>query len=426
MRPLSFDADVTAVVMGQWVGVPVAIVGTADSLLILDATGEELSRTAMRVSDLLLVDLDGNGTTEFVVCGADGIHLVRGSAEHVGKPIEIAKEPCEAIVPYVPDGPYAAVVSAAAGKITIWAPHGNIVKPVPWDGEYTGRPVLASTADAFALASIGSSGIQEESKPGRSTFATLDSVEALVAGPAGWTWLAGSEQPTVVNLRREATPVAPTARGLVVGNLAGRGESVVVLHPEGRAIGILSGGRERLITVPTQPHRGVITDLNGDACAEVMLLDTRSGVLLDGVCGGGASHQVAVAPAPTPVPAPVAGPDPVVAPDPVPAAAPDPEPVAEPIGDLPAELSVGTVYANLRVGVGQRVDIQLMTPKNNARRWNFRGGPQGLEVSGDGWLTFVPKRQHIGLWSVSLRIREGAVSRWSGINITVVDAAPEP
>ncbi len=395
MRPLSFDEDVTAVAMGRWGGTALTVVGTSGQLLVLDPTGTELSRAQMAVADVLLADLDGNESAEFVVCGPGGIFLMRGAANKLGKPIEVSTEPCEAIARFVPDGPFAAVVSAAGGKVTVWAPEGNKIVPHGWEGEYEGVPLLVGDGTNFALAAAGAVGIQEESRPGRSLFATADPVRALVAGPAGWTWLTGTEQPQVIDLSREGTTVATTARGLLSADLNGGGTQMVTLHPDARSIGVLSEGNEILHSVPTRPQVGAAADLDGDGCAEVVLVETRSGVLLEGVCDG-ARPQVALAPT-----APVKR--------------------APATGELPTELVIGRQYADLTVGVGQTVDLQLVTPKNDARRWFFRGGPDGLAVSGDGHLTYTPEQQHVGLWSVSLRIREGAVSRWSGINLTVVE-----
>jgi len=397
MRPLSLDADANAVATGRWGGSPVIIVGTVEALVVLDPNGLELSRRAMPMEDVLLADLDGDTFPELVVCGPEGLFLIRGTGTALGEPKALSRDPCEAVARFEREQPFASLVSASGGAVTLWVPEGGSVVAHSWEGSYTGNVLLSGAGGAFALATRGASGIQEESSRGRSLYATSDAIRALAAGPDGWTWLTDTATPEILDLSRTRRPVGATARGLTVVDLAGQGEGLVVLHPEARAVGILDAAGERLVPVPVVPDLAAGADLDGDQCVELVLVGGRTGAVIQGHCSPSLDVPwVVTAPRiETVKPA-----------------------VVEP---LPDALVIDDVPATLTVQVGQSLDLRLVTPKGGARRWVSRGGPPGLLVTSDGHLTYSPQALHVGLWSISLRIREGAVSRWSGIDLQVVD-----
>ena len=404
MTPVSTDGEIQAMAMGIWRGKPRVVLATQRALIILDPSGTELSRLSGAMSDVLLEDLDGDGDSELVGCGADGLFLIRGTASAPGTPQVLSRTACEAVVRYAGQAPYASLVSAAGGEVTVWVPKETGIVAEPWEGSYSGDVLLSSVGDTFAVASRGVSGIQEGAARGRSLFATADPVQAVVAGPAGWTWLTESETPEVRDLSRSALSVDSTARGLFSADLAGQGRGVLVLHPEARSVGLLSEGVERRIPVPIRPQVVAAGDLDGDGCAEWAVAAGREGAVIWGDCGRSDEGIGAVAPSVD--------------------LQKTPEEAMPSAGALPQELMIREEHVPLRVQVGTAVALELRTPYKGSQTWSVRGGPDGLNVTRGGHLTYTAQASHVGLWSVSLRVREGAAGRWSGIDLEVVEAHP--
>jgi hypothetical protein len=404
MTPVSTDSEIEAIAMGVWRGQPRVVVATQKALLILDPSGAELSRRSGLVSDVLLEDLDGDGDAELVGCGPEGLFVIRGIASAPGEPHFLSRTACEAVVRYASEEPYASVVSAAGGVVTVWRPEDSEIVGHPWEGTYVGDVLLRSVGDTFAIASRGVSGIQEGAARGRSLFATADPVRAMVAGPTGWTWLTESETPEIRDLSRSAVSVDASARDLLAVDLEGRGLVVLVLHPQARSVGFLVDGVEERIAVPIRPQVVAAGDLDGDGCAEWAVVDGREGAVIWGDCGRSDEKVLAVAPSVD--------------------TEKTPEASMTPVDSDPRELMIGEEHAPLRVQVGTSVDFQLRSSYKGSRTWSVRGGPDGLNVTRGGHLTYTAQASHVGLWSVSLRVREGAAGRWSGIDLEVVEADP--
>ena len=145
--------------------------------------------------------------------------------------------------------------------------------------------------------------------------------------------------------------------------------------------------------------RGGGGHVNCGGWADLVLADQSRGTLIFSSCG---DAPVAVAPA-TPTPAV------------------EPSGVAESgLAFDAGTLEIGTEFAPRQLRVGENVGLQLTVPRGS--RMGVSGRCRRLGGHSGGHLVYEAKACHEGLWSVAIRVREGVVTRWSGVNLTVLDA----
>jgi len=88
---------------------------------------------------------------------------------------------------------------------------------------------------------------------------------------------------------------------------------------------------------------------------------------------------------------------------------------------------VGAAVPEIRVSVGEILQLVLVDVEGRATAWALESGPPGLAVARDGSLDFRPVVSDVGRWRVNLRLwSEGAWSRRAALDLVVFggDALP--
>lgn len=104
---------------------------------------------------------------------------------------------------------------------------------------------------------------------------------------------------------------------------------------------------------------------------------------------------------------------------------PGARPATRPAGIEGDTLLLDRDWPAVRVRVGEEVRFRLVDPAGTTERWVGRGGPPGLTVASDGWVTYQPRAGHAGEWHVDLRMVRERGSADNGLRLWVDLGSPE-
>ena len=234
--------------------------------------GSTIATLPVVARDTALVDVDGDGQRDLVLCGPDGLRYVRWEGYFEGTVHRLDTRACEAVE----------VVDAAGGPILAAAGDDVRLYDLPGDGTaqlrqvldvpLEGKPLLAAEGELLAISSLGSSAIVEWSAHGTSTLAAGGAIGGLALGPWGWTWTLPA-QALLADMTHRTVPLDGSPGRLASGDLDQDGQrDVVVLHGDGLATVLLGarGNWERL-RLHDQVSSVAVHDLDGDGCDDLVL-----------------------------------------------------------------------------------------------------------------------------------------------------------
>ncbi len=366
-RALGGQGEVAALAVGTWSGGPAVVLADAAWVRIVDpVTGAVLREVAGAARAVALVDHDGDGVTDLLLCGSDGVAWHSGAASADAGAATLTTEPCSALAWMEREGGARALVTAGP-RILSWPIdlEGGLGAPEVL-GASLGAPLLAAAADRLAYAEVGGTSIVEHSAWGRSTYAARGGVTGLVAGPRSWVWTTALAE--VEDVTRRRIPVVGPPLGLRAADLEGSGAlTVVVVHPDG--VGVVTGGREVRHTLGRAVQDVALADLDGDGCADLVALGDGSAWVHPGRCGAPSALQRG-------------GGDAV-----------------DVLLDRPDKV--------VDAFIGHPLRLRLVDPNASGTRFHWRGGPPGFVLGEDGIATYVPEAAHEGEWVVHLRLWGG-------------------
>ncbi|MEZ4319224.1 MAG: hypothetical protein R3F61_17055 [Myxococcota bacterium] len=413
LRPVAVEGTILAVSAGSLGGQPSIALAGPGGIRVLGADGAERARATRDVADLVIEDLDTDGSPELVVCGPDGLNVLRvvdvpegaekGDAFGFGEPISLSTEPCRAVAALKGDL-YASLVTLSGTKTRIWTPGGDGLVGADFAGPAKPR-MLATTGGRLAVVGSAAEGAADAmiTGPEPAPVALAEgSVSAIGPDGPGWAVAYGGEAPRLVMADGTEVPLPAEAR--TIERLALGGPNDLVVGLGGRSVALRVGDAALEVTeLPVASDLLTAADLDGDGCADLVAVaaDGSEGTVVTGVC--------------------------------------DASPLAVPVGEEPPvsadadTLVVGERWAQLDVKAGVRAERRLVDGMNGWTHFASRGGPTGFSLTEDGGLSYKAVPTQVGLWRVAVLVSDGTQERWTGIVVKVVPgdapavaAVPEP
>jgi len=337
---------------------------------VLDpSTGKVLAQVPAGADAVALADHDGDGWTDLVLCGAEGVRWARGTPEGLAALATLTTDACGAVAWFAPQvGERDLVVAGLVVRTWKIGADGTLSSPADFV-DLSGPPLLVADGARFAVAARGEQEVTERSEWGRSVYAARDPIGDLARGPRNWAWTLPSAN-VVEDVTRRRVPVAASPGALRGADLDGDGaEELLVLHPD--AVGVLAGDTEQ--TFPLQaPARDLeAADVDGDGCLDLLLLRSDAEVVVrPGTCAPAGDVVQGTTRA-----------------------------TRVPLDDRDRTV---TAY------VGHPVRLELVDPKGLTNRYSARGGPSGLKVDEDGSANYLPTPDDVGEWVVNVRMWGGS------------------
>jgi len=342
----------------------------------------------------------GGRADQAFVCTDQGLVQVRRQPDGAWAGSAAVSEPCRALAVLPPvDSAQRLLLAGSDLRIRTLSDSGDATErrlELPLQG----WPVLAVDGKRFAVVTEGGQALLEEGPWGTSSLATGGPVGGLAAGASSWTWSL-PDQDVLVDVTRRRLDVAPGPGALAHGDVDGDGlRDLLVAHPDHPVLGLVRGGsrEEQALPAPTGIRRLSAANLDQDACDEVVILTASGRLQVWGQPCGDARPRA------------------VTAVD---------EPGVDPLAPTPRQpLSVGgEAREQVEVGVGERVDLQLVDAEGQASAFAASGGPSALVVTSSGTVLYRARPADVGRWKVSVRLWEdGSWARRSGFDLVVVGA----
>ncbi len=252
--------------------VQVLAFGAQVSWLVDVLSGRVLATLPVGGRDAVLLDVDGDGLRDLVLCGSAGLRFVNWEGSFKGVVQRLEDRRCSAVaVVDSADGP---LLAAAGEDVRIYEAPGNgmlalrEVLPVA----LVGAPLLAAEGELLAVSSVGATEILEWSQAGPTTLATGGPIGGLALGPWGWAWTL-PERGALADMTHRLVPIDPRPGALVSGDLDRDGQrDMVVLHDGGLGTVLLgtTGGWERL-RLHGRPTTLVVRDVDLDGCDDLVI-----------------------------------------------------------------------------------------------------------------------------------------------------------
>ncbi|MCB9684247.1 MAG: hypothetical protein H6735_04280 [Alphaproteobacteria bacterium] len=392
LRPIELGK--TFATSPSWDGAPAWFVGDERGLRVLDpADGHEIARTdVLHPAMLAVAELDGTGEPEVLVCGPEGISLVRGSREGLALPRPLSDDPCEALAVY-DLGTWPALVSLAGGRMLWWKPtQQGLVRE---DGIQVSDVGLVASSGRRIAVVRADEGLQLYAPDEERRGPVIALASGLSGDPPGFVWLTAGERVALHVSGRNYVTLDEPATGVVSD-----GSRIVLLDAEGRR---LRWSEARAwTTLPVAPVHAEALDADGDGCTDLLVADADGhGAQIRGSC----ADEVA--------------------------AALEGEPEIDPVGALsmsfpdvvlhptPDPITLGGPWPVVNVRVGERLTTRVVLADGMAATWRSEGGPPGFEVAPDGTVQLDALPSDLGRWRVAVRAGNGPTVRWTGFELDV-------
>lgn len=371
------EQQVETAVLGDWGGAARVIVGGPSGMGIYTLDAEARVQLPLPSADLELVDLDGDGSNELLVCGSQGLTVLRGQPDAV-RDVQLVDQPCEQL----------AVGRAGAVSILMMRDGDTVYQLRPDQGGLKVEPIdelppvrsIAMAGDTLAAltedALVTRGGGRHESLP------IPADVVGVTRDAGGWALAVAGPSPHLLrsNGVRVELPHAPLAL-----ERARLGKQEIFASLDGPAF---VGGFRPLEVHALDGRALAAGDASGDGCGDVLVLTEGSvPALVIGDCS-------------TPPPAPT-----------VASAAPAPD------RSSPDELALGASWSVVEAQVGLPLELRVSDAVDGDNRFRLVSGPEGMVLRSDGVLAFTPRASQIGLWRASIQVGE----RFTGVVVKVLD-----
>lgn len=382
-----------------------AAVGPESTALVDPQSGELLGSLSRGGSDVLGYDLDGDGVSELVHCGDEGVGLIPLHGAALAEPVPLSATPCLSIEALRTE-PVPSVVLAGPSGATLLRPVRGRVSEVPLRMEIQNAPLLAAHGQRLAVAGAGARTFLVRHGSGTSTLDAGGPIEALAALPSGWLWATGG---ALHDTEGHVLALGSEVVALQTPDLDGdAGPEVAALLRDGTLVWTEPGakwhGRAELPWPASALAGG---DIDGDGCGDLVVVasEAPAAVWVEGACER---------PTVPDVPAP-----------PTPRTAPTEAPVPELLRDGDTAVSTSTRATWVfEAGVPARVGVRHARPRGKGvHAW---GGAPGLALTQRGTLSFAPGPDDVGRWNLALTYAGFFVRDNTYVTIAVVPAGGGP
>jgi hypothetical protein len=223
--------------------------------------------------DVALLDVDGNGQRDLLLCGSYGVKAVPWEGHLGGIPVRLTSRYCDAIE--VVDSPDGRLVATASEDLTLWAVPGDgtLAERERHDLHFEGRALLAAEGELLAVTAPGATEILEWSPHGQSALATGGPVGGLALGPWGWSWTL-PERGLLADMTHRTVPLDGTPGALASGDLDGDGQrDLAVLHPTLGLVTVVfgAGGLHERLQFTETISSIAMGDVDRDGCDDMVV-----------------------------------------------------------------------------------------------------------------------------------------------------------
>jgi len=275
LGPVSLEAPVLGVgLLPVEGGHPMVLaMGGQVTWLVDPAEAEDIRTLPIGGRDIALLDVDGNGERDLLLCGPYGVKVVAWEGRLGGIPTRLTNQYCDAIE--VVDSPDGRLVATAGDDLTLWS--------VPGDGMleererhslgFEGRTLLAAEGELLAVTAPGATEILEWSPHGQSVLAAGGAVGGLALGPWGWSWTL-PERGLLADMTHRTVPLDGMPGALASGDLDGDGQrDLAVLHPTLGLVTVVfgAGGLHERLQFTETGSSIAMGDVDRDGCDDVVL-----------------------------------------------------------------------------------------------------------------------------------------------------------
>ena len=229
-------------------------------------------------SSITEFDIDDDGRTELVGCGATGLWAFPWQGRYDGIKATLRTEPCSAIE-RLERGELRGLLVAFEDRVEHLSASTaglgpGLLNAIPLDGE--SARLATDGAGSIAWGAAGSTGVTVLGPGGRREIATTGAISDVAWGPGGWTWTLPDTW-EVVSEDGGAVPV-PGADALLT---ADDGSSWVY---GGGVATVLSADSTAAFSVPAEVFDAVRADLDADGCEDAAWASPSGITLQFGTC----------------------------------------------------------------------------------------------------------------------------------------------
>ncbi len=248
------------------------LVATEASLQIVDpTTGEQRDQVDGHFRDAAVLDIDGDGKRELILCGPSGVKALPWEGETRAR--QIAKKSCSALeVVYAKE----TLLVAATDVLQIWAVDGELADRGSFGAALESPVRLAAHGDVLAVVGDGGDRIAEWGPEGRRYLQAEGPIVGFAWHAGEWVWTTeagGGLQGRIFD----------GAGALATGDADGA--ELHVLHPELSLLGTVSNGVETATSLPFAATFLASTDLEGDTDTDLVVSDGSQFVIFRSTVG---------------------------------------------------------------------------------------------------------------------------------------------